>query len=294
MAVAAPGVYEIAVIAREVSRVGTSRIGKALHLSVLMSHVNLAVVRIELGSLEINIARLLIHSVDRGNIIVALLYLAQELAVHIIEIEMHEAVAVARQQDVLLAHDAVFNHFFLYKLRHTLLDEHPALAGERIDCIEAHVVLMAVHRIDNQTVGVWRCLDAWIIAVGIYRHIERHGLAVLHIIAPEAHLRVVLSCLRIFIGILSRIVVILAMGRMRTFEHLQRISLYVRFVEAYPSDGSSIRIPCKGAVEAEFLFVNPIRNTIDYLVELTVAGNLGFLISIGNKEIVILNEGDVA
>ena len=294
MAVAAPGIDEIAVIAREVSRVGTSRIGKALHLSVLMSHVNLAVVRIELGSLEINIARLLIHSVDRGNIIVALLYLAQELAVHIIEIEMHEAVAVARQQDVLLAHDAVFNHLFLYKLRHTLLDEHPALAGERIDCIEAHVVLMAVHRINNQTVGVWRCLDAWIIAVGIYRHIERHGLAVLHIITPEAHLRVVLSCLRIFIGILSRIVVILAMGRMRTFEHLQRISLYVRFVEAYPSDGSSIRIPCKGAVEAELLFVNPIRNTIDHLIELTVAGNLGFLISIGNKEIVILYEGNVA
>ena len=53
MAVAAPGIDEIAVIAREVSRVGTSRIGKALHLSVLMSHVNLAVVRIELSSLEI-------------------------------------------------------------------------------------------------------------------------------------------------------------------------------------------------------------------------------------------------
>ena len=143
-----------------------------------------------------------------------LTYLADQLAFHIIEIKVHIAVAVAREQDVLLAHDAVLHHLFLDELRHAFLDDLLALAGEWIHGVEAHVVLMAVHRIDDETVGVWSGLDARIIAVCIYRNIQCEGLARLHIVAPEAHLGVVLSCLRILVGILTRIGMILAVGRM--------------------------------------------------------------------------------
>ena len=72
---------------------------------------------------------------------------------------------------------------------------------------------MAIHRIDDEAVGIRRSLDARIIAVSIYRHIQSDGLARLHIVAPEAHLGIILSCLRIFIGILARIVVKLLSGR---------------------------------------------------------------------------------
>ena len=178
-----------------------------------MSHIHLAVVRIEHGCLEINVTRLLVHTVDGSHIIVTLLHLTDQFAVHIVEIEVHIAVAVARKQDVLLAHDAVLYHFFLHKLRNDFLDELLALTGERIYGIETHIVLMAIHRIDDEAVGIRRCLDARIIAVSIYRHIQSDGLARLHIVAPEAHLGIILSCLRIFIGILARIVVKLLSGR---------------------------------------------------------------------------------
>ena len=213
MTVAAPVVHEIAVIAREISRVGTLLRSESFHLSVLVSHIHLAVVRIEHGCLEVNVTRLLVHTVDGSHIIVTLLHLTDQFAVHIVEIEVHIAVAVARKQDVLLAHDAVLYHFFLHKLRNDFLDELLALTGERIYGIEAHIVLMAIHRIDDEAVGIRRSLDARIIAVSIYRHIQSDGLARLHIVAPEAHLGIILSCLRIFIGILARIVVELLSGR---------------------------------------------------------------------------------
>ena len=58
--------------------------------------------------------RLLQSRMEMPNIVVALLYLADQLAFHIIEIKVHVAVAVAREQDVLLAHDAVLHHLFLH------------------------------------------------------------------------------------------------------------------------------------------------------------------------------------
>ena len=201
-----------------------------------MSHINLAVVCIEHGCLEVDVAGLLIHAVDGGNIVVTLLYLADQLAFHIIEIKVHVAVAVAREQDVLLTHDAILHHLFLDELRHAFLDDLLALAGEWIHGVEAHIILVAVHRIDDETVGVWSGLDSRIVAVCIYRNIQCEGLARLHIVAPEAHLGVVLSCFRILVGILSRIIVELAAGRLGAFEELERIGLHVAFVETDPAE----------------------------------------------------------
>ena len=65
-------------------------------------------------------------------------------------------------------------------------------------------------------------------------------------------------------------------------------------IKADPADGSTVSIPCKSTVEGKLLFVNPIRNTIDYLVKLTVLGNLNFLLSIRDKDVVILDESDMA
>ena len=155
MAVRAPGIDEISEIAREIGSIRTLRICESLHLTILVSHIYLSVVRIDHRSLEVHIPGLLVHSVNLGHIIISLLYLANQLAVHIVEIQMHIAVAVAWHEDIFLAHDAVLHHLLLHKLRHALLDEHLAGTCKRIDRIESHIVLMAVHRIDNQTVAVW-------------------------------------------------------------------------------------------------------------------------------------------
>ena len=87
---------------------------------------------------------------------------------------------------------------------------------------------------------------------------------------------------------------ILAVGRMTALEELQGISLNMTLIKADPSDRSTVSIPCKSTVEGKLLFVNPIRNTIDYLVKLTVLGNLNFLLSIRDKDVVILDESDMA
>ena len=65
-------------------------------------------------------------------------------------------------------------------------------------------------------------------------------------------------------------------------------------VETDPSDGCSIRIPCKGTVEGKLLLVNPIRNTIDNFIELTILGYLYFLLAIGNEDVIVLDESHVA
>ena len=294
VAVRAPVVDEITIVAREIGRVGTLLVGESLHLAILVRHIHLSVVGIELGCLEIYIARLLVHAIDVGHVVVALLHLSQQLAVHVVEIEVHVAVAVARQQDGLLTHDAVLHHLFLHKLRHALLDELLALAGERIHRVEAHVVLMAIHGVYYQAVGIGRCLDARIVAVGIHRHIERHRLAVLQVVAPEAHLRVVLPRLRVLVGILARIVVKLGSRRMGTLEELQAIGLHLRLVETNPSEGTAVGIPGKGTIEAELLLVYPVGDAIDHLVELAVAGHLHLLLAVGHEEVIVLDEGDVA
>ena len=188
MSIRAPGIHEVTVITREDSSIRPLGISKTLNLAILMCHVNLTVVSIQLSSLEINITCFLIHTIDTGYIIVTLLYLTDQLAVHIIEIEMHIAIAVARKQNILLAHDTVLYHFFLHKLRYTFLNQLLALSSERIHGIETHIVLMTVHGVDNQAVGIRRCLDTWIIAICINRNIERNHLTSLQVIAPETHL----------------------------------------------------------------------------------------------------------
>ena len=165
MGIRAPCVHEVTVITREDSGIGTLCISKALNLAILMSHINLTVVSVQLGCLEIDIASLLVHTIDTGYIVVTLLYLTNQLTVHIIEIEVHISIAVARKQNILLAHETVLYHFFLDKLRHAFLNQLLTLACERIHGIETHIVLMTVHGVDNQTVGIRRCLDTWIIAV---------------------------------------------------------------------------------------------------------------------------------
>ena len=206
---------------------------------------------------------------------------------------MHIAVAVAWHEDIFLAHDAVLHHLLFHKLRHALLDEHLAGTRERIDRIESHIVLMAVHRIDNQTVAVWRSLDARIIAVCIYRNIKADGLASLQIITPEAHLGIVLTRLRILVGILAWIIVELRMCRLGTLEKLERVSLHMRLIEADPADGSTVSIPCKRPIESKFLLVNPVRNSVDDFIKLAIGSNLRFLFAIKDKEIIILYESDV-
>ena len=65
-------------------------------------------------------------------------------------------------------------------------------------------------------------------------------------------------------------------------------------VETNPSKRSTVCIPSEGTIKAELLLIDPIRDTIDDLVKLSICGDLRFLIPIGNKDVVIFHEGDMS
>ena len=255
-----------------------------------MSHIHLSVVWAEHGCLEIDITRFLIHSVDVGHIVVTLLHLTNQLTIQVVEIEVHITITIAWQQDGLLAHDALLYHFLLHILLDILTDEHLATASKRIDRIKTHIILMTVHRIDNEAVGIGRSLDARIVTIGIERYIELKGLATLHIIAPKAHLRIVLSCLRVLVGKLTRIFMIFRSPRLIALEHLKRVLFHLRLIEANPSDSRTIGIPGKSLVESKLLLIYPVGNTIDDFIELTIRSNLLFSLAIGNIKVVSLDK----
>ena len=58
---------------------------------------------------------------------------------------------------------------------------------------------MAVERVDEHARRVGRGLDARYVAVGIERYLQLAGLVALDVVAPYAHLGVVLSCLRVLV-----------------------------------------------------------------------------------------------
>ena len=77
---------------------------------------------------------------------------------------------------------------------------------------------------------------------------------------------------------------------MGTLEHLQRVALNIALVVFYPTESLRVGTPSKGAVEGKFLFVDPIWQSVDDLVELSIGSNLLLLLSVGDEDIVLSDE----
>ena len=271
--VVAPSVDEVLIVAREECRVPSLSIGETLSLAVLMIYVYLTVGWCKSGSLIIYVACLGIVAIHFGNIELATDG-ALQLTVHIIYVQIHESRAVAGQNDVVANELDGFNCRLLHILGHRLLDEKLGYGGARIDSIETELVLMTVHSVHYDAVGIDCRLDARHVSVGIDGHIKAIYLATLDVVTPRCNDAVVLTCLGILVRIESGIVGILRMFGTHTLVHLQRIGLYLRLVVANPAKHGAVGVEGEGAVESEFLLIHPIGNTVDDLIELAVLSHL--------------------
>ena len=108
----APRVDEILEIAREDGCVPTFGLREARCFSVLMTYENLPVVRIQSRSLIIDVACGFVVAIDLGDVVVAVGHFAHEATIHVVEIKVHIAVAVAGQQQRRLSHLHLFHHLF--------------------------------------------------------------------------------------------------------------------------------------------------------------------------------------
>ena len=152
---------------------------------------------------------------------------------------------------------------------------------------------MAVHRINNNAVGKLRRLYTWNVTIGIEWQIVGKCLARLQRISVNGYFRVVFASLWILVRIIAGIDFVVLKCRLCTFEHLQRIGLNLRFVVTYPAQSLAVGTPSQGIVESELLFVHPIRQSIDYLVELTVGCYLLFSRSISYEDIVVAHKYNI-
>ena len=133
---------------------------------------------------------------------------------------------------------------------------------------------MTVHGHHGHLRRITRCLDTGNIAVSIEWHIDLASLMRLDIIAMYTDLRVHLAGHRILIGIVPGIFGILTALRIQSLEYLHRILLHSTLIVADPDNLPGISREHHRAVGREFFFIHPVRDTVDYLIELTVCGHL--------------------
>ena len=135
---------------------------------------------------------------------------------------------------------------------------------------------MAVHRGHDNAVFRACRQNARHVAVGVDGHLQLACLSAFHVVAPGRHLRVVFAGLRIFVAVESGIVCIFAALRPHSLEHLQRVLLHVAPVEANPAEHLAVGREAEGAIEGKLLFIDPVGDAVDNLIELAVFRHLRF------------------
>ena len=180
-----PCADEVAEVGAEYGGVPTSLWRQALAAPVLVSHPYTLVSGTVLVRRIVSIARLFVVSIDAAHLVVATLHLTDQLTVQTIEIEVHKAVAVAGQKDVLVGKLDAADGFVLDVAGHLILDDHLTLRGQRISHIDAKAILMTIHRIDGNALRIAGHDDTRNIAVGIDGHLQLVRLTTGDIVRPH-------------------------------------------------------------------------------------------------------------
>ena len=209
-----------------------------------MADVYLPVVRVECCRLVINVARLAVVAVD-GRYVIVTTYNPLLTTVDVVEIYAHEAVAVARHEDMVGADGYGCHHLFLDILADLVLQEHLADGRAGVDGVEREHVLVAVHGIDNHLLRVTGALDARYISVLIERYLHLLRFLGLDVEAPYRHLCVVLACLGVLVAVVAGIDLVFVLGGFHAAEHLQGVCLYVALVELRPEEHCAVGIELK-------------------------------------------------
>ena len=112
---------------------------------------------------------------------------------------------------------------------------------------------------------------------------ERHGAhyLLIHIVDMQRYGRIFLSGLGVFVGVLSRIKAI-SIDR-------HAVSRHLRLIEANECQISAILAPREQFGAIEFLFVDPIGSSVDYLIALTIGRylHLAIVVELTNEDVII-------
>ena len=166
-----------------------------------MCDVDLTICGSKGSSLIIYVASLGVVAIYGSDVVVAVTDGALQLSVHIIYVELGVTRAVAGEQNLVADELYAFHCLLTHILVYMLLDDELCHGAARIDSIEAEVVLMTVHCVDNDAHRVVGWLDARHVAVSIERHLKAIDLMALDVVAPSAYGAVVLTSLRILVRI---------------------------------------------------------------------------------------------
>ena len=259
-----------------------------------MGHPHLLLRSTVLVRCIVGVARAFVVAIDSAHLVVPVLYLPDQLAAEVVQIQVHISRTVAGQQDVAVGYlDAahgflpdVFLRLFLYHLLH--------LSRGGIAHVDAQAVLMAVHRIDSHLFGIAGHDDAGDIAVLVQWHLQLLRLLGGYVIAPHRHRSVLLAGYRIFISIESRIVGKLLLFGFQSFEQQHRVLLHRSLVVANPHHMAAVCREHHGTVVAELLLVYPVGYAVNHLVAPAVRSHLNLLGSIQvayQKDVIVSHKG---
>ena len=258
-----------------------------------MRHKHLTVCRSERSRLIVDVARLGVVAVHLGDIVVAIADSAQQLTVHIVNVELHVARAVARQKYVVADELHALHGFLLHVLRHRFLHDELRNGAARVHAVEAKLVLMAVHGVYHHTRRVYSSLDARHVSVGVERHLKLRNLVRLDVVAPSRHETVVLARLGVLVLVVAGVDVVLHLLGLQALVHLQRVGLHTLLVIAQPANHSAVGVERERTVEAELLLVHPVGQAVDNLVALAVLRHLNLCVVIEQlheEDIIVAHE----
>ena len=147
-------------------------------------------------------------------------------------------------------------------------------SSQRVSHEYAQAVLMTVQCEYSHLRGVAGGQDAGYISVCIEWQLHLACLVALDVVAQQLDACILLAGLRVFIGVETWILQVLVMLGEGSAEHRHGVFLHLAFVVAYPDNLFRISREHHSRVKREFLLVHPVRQTIDYLIALTVFRHL--------------------
>ena len=219
-----------------------------------------------------------------------------EIAACRVEVEVVITIAFAHHHEVFRIESQVAVGFFLDVLFGFVAHHELAEGALRVGEVEVETVLVTVQSGDGQHVRVAGELDAWDIAIYIERKVHLTGDACLDVEGMYGYFRVIHTRHRILVFVSSRINAIFVERRLQTLVPWERVHRHVAFIEADVGEHGTIGAEVEGTVECEFFFVYPVRDTVQYMVELTVGSHLRFAIAekeLHEEEVVVAHESNL-
>ena len=145
---------EVLVVGTEDGAIPTGLRRQALTLAVLMSYPYALVGSTILVGGEVGVSSLLIITVDIADLVVAVINQTQQLAIVVVQIEVHPTRAVTRYEDVTLGNLNTIHRFFADILIDLLFNNLLTYRRKWVAHKYAQTVLMAIQRIDGNLLGL--------------------------------------------------------------------------------------------------------------------------------------------